>query len=1085
MHAIRPVGGALTILLALNTLVFAQGTADIVGRVTDSSGGVLPAVTVTAENIATKNVRTTVTSETGDYMFTLLPIGVYTVKIELQGFQPTNSRVELATGDRARVDARLQVGAVEESLTVTGQSPLLQTDSATVSSLIDQKTVQDAPIPGRNIIRMVQLIPGANEGALSSLANGTRPDERRQTSSVSINGVNDVLNNQLVDGMDNNERSIGTVAIKPSIDAIAEVRVQTNMYTAETGRTLGGVINIITKSGSNQSHGSGFEFVRHDKFDSRLFFAQDKPLMRQNQYGGSIGGPLRRDRTFFFADYEGYRLKQGVPTVVTVPTVKMRNGDFSALSTQIFDPLTALRAPFPGNVIPAGRFDPIAVKYMQLYPMPTGPGLSNNFAYTNLRTQDNEATDVRVDHRFNDQNTVFTRYSYNKTDTVTPSLCPPVTVGGKTVDPTCIVGGAATGNYAGPNYTTAHNIVGSWVHVYSSTLISEIKASYSKPDILSLGPNHKSNLGDFFGVPNANTGAEETSGLPLMEMRPTTIAAVGETQWVPLQIYNRTSQVAGSITKARGAHNLRAGAGVIFRSFGVLQSNSAQGLWGFDSSPTNSGTGAGGGHAFASFLLGYPTDVRRLYTPGMPHYHTNEPSVYVQDDWRATSWLTVNLGVRYDVFTPLTEEDDHLSNFVPALGKLLVAGQDGVGRTAGVKTDYSNIGPRFGFSASLPAQMVLRGGYGLAFYPNNKNAGAFMKNPPFTANYGPITSNAASNGVPNMFLKDGLPVVTFSSPSSPAGNVIGTDVNFKSDRSQQFNIMIEKEFSGNVVTAGYIGYRADRLNLGVAKNYNLAPAAAGPVQARRPYFAQYPQMANVNILSNVGKSAYNAAQFVFNRRNRGGLTMTAHYTWAHSRQMTPVPWDFSQFEWGDTQQFDVRHRFVATANYELPLGKSLTGVAHGFLSAWQINATAYLQSGVAYTVVNAASRTNTGNNAGTLNGGDRPNVNGNPNLPADQRTVDRWFDTSVFSAAPQFTSGNVGLSLMHGPPQRRLDMSIFKDLLLGGSRRLQLRAEMYNVTNTPSFALPDFNFGSTGFGSISSTGNSIPRQMQFGVKYLF
>ncbi len=232
----------------------------------------------------------------------------------------------------------MQLGAVQENLVVTGESPLLQTDSSTVSSLINEKTVQDAPIPGRNIIRMVQMIPGASEGALSSLANGTRPDERRQTSSVSINGVNDVLNNQLVDGMDNNERTIGTVSIKPSIDAIAEVRVQTNMYTAETGRTLGGVINIITKSGGNAFHGSAFEFARHEKFDSRLFFATDKPITRLNQFGGSIGGPLAANRTFFFADYEGYRLKQGVPTVITVPTTKMRSGDFAELSTPIYDP---------------------------------------------------------------------------------------------------------------------------------------------------------------------------------------------------------------------------------------------------------------------------------------------------------------------------------------------------------------------------------------------------------------------------------------------------------------------------------------------------------------------------------------------------------------------------------------------------------------------------------------------------------------------------------------------------------------------------------------------------------------------------
>jgi len=1072
------------LLLLFTTLATAQGTGDIVGRVTDTSGAVLPAVTVTATNDATKISRTTITSETGDYTFTLLPIGRYMVKIELQGFQTVNSQVDLATGDRARVDVGMSIGTVAETLTVIGESPLLQTDTATVGVLINEKTVQDAPIPGRNIIRMVQLIPGANEGAVSSLANGTRPDERRQTSSVSINGVNDVLNNQLVDGMDNNERSIGTVAIKPAIDAIAEVRVQTNMYTAETGRTLGGVINIVTKSGTNQYHGSGFEFGRHEKFDSRPFFAKDKPEMRQNQFGGSLGGPLVRDRTFFFADYDGYRLKQGVATVVTVPTAKMHAGDFSELSAPIYDPLNAVRTPLAGNIIPAGRLDPIAVKYMQLYPLPNGPGLANNFSFTNQRTQNNDAIDFRVDHKVNSQSTVFARYSYNKTDTVTPSLCPASSIDGRTIDPTCIVGGAATGNYAGPNHTTAHNVVGSWVSVLNAASVMDVRASYSKPDILSTGPNFQQNLGDFFGVPNANTGTDETSGLPLMEMRPTTIAAVGETQWVPLQVYNRTKQIAGSITKASGAHNFRVGAGVIMRSFGVLQSNSAQGLWGFDAAPTRSSTGTGG-NAFASFLLGYPTDVRRLYTPSMPHYHTNEPSVFVQDDWRATSRLTINLGLRYDVFTPLTEEDNHLSNFDPSQGKLLVAGQDGVGRTAGVKTDYSNIGPRVGFAASLPYQMVLRGGWGLAYFPNNKNSGAYMKNPPFTANYGPITSAAASNGVPNMFLKDGLPVVTFASPDQPIGNVIGTDINFKSDRAQQFNLMAEKEFSGNVVTVGYIGSRGDRLNLGLAVNYNLAPVGTGSVQARRPYFAQYPQMTNVNILSNLGKSTYNAWQFAFNRRYRDGLTMTSHYTWSHSRQFTPVPWDFSQMEWGDTQQFDVPHRFVATANYELPWGKSLTGVAHGFLAAWQVNVTAYLQSGVAYTVVNATSQSNTGNNAGTLNGGDRPNINGNPNLPSDQRTVERWFDTSVFSAVPLGTVGNTGLSAMHGPSQRRMDFSIFKNLTLGQTGRLQLRAEVYNITNTPSFGLPDFNYGSPGFGSISNTGNSIPRQMQFGIKYLF
>ncbi|MCM3879436.1 MAG: carboxypeptidase regulatory-like domain-containing protein [Vicinamibacterales bacterium] len=1071
----RSFGGALAILLSLNTLAFAQGTGELVGRVTDASGGVLPAVTVTATNVATKNTRSTVSTDTGDYTFTLLPIGSYTVKIELQGFQTVNAKVDLSTGDRARVDAKMTIGTVEESVMVTGEAPLLQTDTSTVSSLINEKTVQDAPIPGRNIIRMVQLIPGASEGALSSLANGTRPDERRQTSSVSINGVNDVLNNQLVDGMDNNERSIGTVAIKPSIDAIAEVRVQTNMYTAEVGRTLGGVINIITKSGGNQFHGSAFEFARHEMFDSRLFFARgDKPEIRQNQYGGSLGGPIKANRTFFFVDYEGYRLKQGVPFLITVPTAKMRTGDFSELPVTIYDPINAVRTPFPGNVIPTSRFDPIAAKYLALWPVPTSPGLANNFAYTSERIQNNQAVDFRVDHRFNNNNTVFVRYSYNQTYTLTPSLCPPVTIGTESIDPTCIVGGAATGNYAGPNDTTAQNLTGSFVRIFNSTTVAEIKGSFSKPDILSTGPNHGENLGNFFGVPNANAGTIETSGLPLMEIRPTTFAAAGETQWVPLQIYNRTYQVAGTVTQARGSHNLKVGAGIVLRHWGVLQSNSAQGLWGFDANPTNSGTGAGGGHGFASFLLGYPTDVRRLYTPGSPVYSTPEPSVFVQDDWRATSWLTVNLGVRYDVFGPLSEKDDHLSNWDPDAKKLLVATVDGVSRTSNVKSDLTDIAPKLGFSASLPHNMVLRGGFGLAYFPNNKNAGAYMKNPPFTANYGPVTSTANSNGVPNLFLKDGLPVVTFANPAQPTGNVIGTALDYKSDRAKQFNLMIEKEFSGNVFTAGYIGSRGDRLVAG--KNFNLAPAGAGSVDPRRPLFSQYPSISAANVLTNLGASTYDAAQFVFTRRSRNGLTFTTHYTRSHARSMTLAPWDMSILEWGDTINFDVPHRFVATVNYELPWGKDLTGVAHGFLANWQVNFTAFAQSGVAYTVLNQSSRTNTG-------GTDRPNVTGDPNL--DERTVQKWFKTEAFSAADPFTAGNIGSALMHGPAQRQTNFSLFKDLSLKGTQKIQLRAEVYNLFNQANFGLPDNNFGSTGFGSISSTGNSIPRQMQFGIKYLF
>ena len=354
MFNARWCAGVLVVILALPVAAAAQvTTADIVGRVTDSSGAVLPGATVTIENLATHDVRTAPTNETGDYLFNLLPIGTYTVNVELQGFASQTTRVVLSAGDRVRFDPKLQLGQVQESVLVTAESPLLQTDTATVSALVSEKAVQDLPVSGRNVVRLVQLVPGAFEGLTNSLATGNRPDDRRQTSAVSINGAMDNQNNHLIDGIDNNERSIGTVGVKPSIDAIAEVKVQTSMYTAEVGRTFGGVVNIITKSGGNAFHGSGFEFFRNDRFDARNFFATSipKPKLSQNQYGGSLGGPLIRNKTFFFADFERFDVTQGVTAVVTVPTAKMRAGDFSELSTVIYDPTTTPRTPFAGNII--------------------------------------------------------------------------------------------------------------------------------------------------------------------------------------------------------------------------------------------------------------------------------------------------------------------------------------------------------------------------------------------------------------------------------------------------------------------------------------------------------------------------------------------------------------------------------------------------------------------------------------------------------------------------------------------------------------------------------------------------------------
>ena len=1039
-------------------------TADIVGRVTDTTGAVLPGVTVTVEHAGTHETRVVPTNESGDYVFTLLPIGRYSVKIELQGFSTQTATLDLAAGDRARLDAKMQVGAVAENVLVTAESPLVQTDSATLSSLVTEKAVQDLPVNGRNFVRLVQLVPGANEGVPNSLASGTRPDDRRQTSAVSINGALDNQNNQLLDGIDNNERFIGTMVVKPSIDAIAEVKVQTNMYTAEVGRTAGGVVNILTKSGSNDFHGSAFEFNRNDRFDARNYFATTgpKPKLDQNQYGGSIGGPVKKSRTFFFGDYERFQLTQGVTFVSTVPTAKMRAGDFSELSVPIYDPTTAVRAPFAGNVIPAGRLDPIALKYMTLYPLPNSAGLANNFTGTSDRTQTSGTADFRIDHRFDDANTLFARYSYNNVDTFTPGALPAV----NGVQP-----GGNNGQFPGPNTTKADGFQANYLHIYGPSLVSELRVGFMYGDIESLPLNYGQNFSTAFGLANANIDAVTSALTP---MNPAGYTSLGDATFLPLITVNKTLQISGSLTKTRGAHNVKLGAGLVSRRFRQFQSSSAVGTIAFTTALTDNGAGSGG-NSIASFLLGYPATVARTHTLFDPHYRTQEPNAFVQDDWRATSWLTVNAGLRYDVFTPLVEETNHLSNIDLTTLKIIIAGQNGVSETAGVATDFSNLAPRLGFSATLPHALVVRGGWGLAFFPGNYMSQSLMKNPPFVGTFGPVTSVGASGGLPSLRLSDGLPLPTPTDAANPAGTIIGVQRDFRNTRTQQFNVIVEKEFAGNVIGGGYVGSRGAHVAFAIP-NLDLAPAGPGAIQPRRTYFAQLPNVTTIGLFESDFESTYNALQVTFQRRHRSGLTIGSNYVLAHTQWTQPTPNDVSIIERFDAD-FDIRHRFVFSANYELPFGASATGAAKALIGGWQVNGVMYLQSGLPFNVTNSTQRAN------TSGGADRPNLVGNPEL--DNPTVDQWFNTAAFAPQPINTIGNAPRNPLHGPPQRRLDLSLFKDVALTGAAKLQLRVEVYNVTDTPSFANPNASLGAPGFGSITSTGNSIPRQAQFAAKLLF
>jgi outer membrane receptor protein involved in Fe transport len=1074
-----PLGVLVVIGWLTAAAVHAQvTTADVIGRVTDTSGGALPGATVTLANPATGDSRTQVTSETGDYTFGLVPIGRYTVKVELAGFGTFASTIQVSAGDRTRVNAQLAVGTLTENITVTAQASLIQSDSATVGALLPETAVQDLPLNGRNVIGLVRMVPGANEGLPSSLSSGNRPDDRRQTSTVSVNGQNDVVNNNLIDGMDNNERYIGTIGVRPSVDAIAEVKVQTNMYTAETGRTAGAVVNILTKSGTNDFHGSGYGFFRNEKFDSYDFFArrdQAKPRLRQQQWGGSLGGRVIRNRTFFFADYERYHQERGQTFVSTVPTAAMRNGDFSELlgrGIQIFDPLTSPRAAFPGNVIPANRIDPIAQRFLNLYPTPSAAGLAGNFTTTVNREQTSDTFDLRLDHRFTDSRTLYLRYSDNAVETLVPGVFGIV----NGIDP----GGSAAG-FGGPSIADAWGLHANYLEIIRPTLLFEAKAGKLYFNTESLPETYGQNVATSYGLQGVNVD-DRASGLPNFTVAGYTV--LGDPRFVPILLKNDTWQGQASLTHIRGAHNLRAGVGLVRRSFAPIQSNDGPGLYAFTAAATNNGAGVGG-DAAAAFLLGYPFQVSRAHLVVDTTLQTWEPSIFVQDDWRASEWLTLNLGLRYDVFTPLTEEDGEISNLDVATLQFLIPGQNGAGDSAGVKTDYGNLAPRIGFAATVREGTVVRGGYGLSFFPSSMGSNAVLRNSPFTFTSA-VTSAAGSGAAPTVFFSTPLPTPTQGTPTV-AGTIAAVDTNLKSSYLHQYNVMLEQQVWGSSVTVGYVGSRGYRLWMSVP-NLNYAPPGAGAVNPRRYYAGVAPNLTTLQILRSAGRQDYNALQLAFARRSRGGLTLSANYTLAKGMSDVTQPGGggaqqaygvdpnrIHELEWS-ASDIDIRHRYAFSLNYELPFGRNASGAVKQLIGDWQVNLLAYWQSGLPFTVYNATARSNTG--AGV----DRPDQTCSGTL--SDPTVTRWFDTTCFTGQAINTIGNSGRNNLYGPPQRRMDMSLFKDVVFG-TQRLQLRLEVFNVTNTPSFAVPDGALGSATFGRITSTGNNVPRQFQVAAKYLF
>ncbi len=1121
-----------SLLLTLAPNAAAQSTtADILGTVTDSGGATMPNATVTLTNLDTKEVRTSQTTGSGDFDFSQLGPGNYSVQVQQNGFKTfVVPSIALAAGDRAREDAKLDVGSESQTVQVTAQTPALQTDTSVIESTVTEQAVQDLPLSGRNYINLAQITPGASEGPGNGLTSGARPDDRRQTSAVVANGQSEILNNQTVDGLDNNERIIGGIGVRPSIEAIREISVQTNTYTAEVGRTGGAVINILTKSGTNAFHGSAYEFFQNDVLNANPYnFGNNppKPKLRQNQFGGSIGGPIVKDKVFFFGDYEGLRQVQGLnPVINQTVTATQYNTLHSGNMAQI--------ATLAG--VPVGQLDQAGVNYALLYPSPNSAigGSANSGAYQSspVQTRNSDTADGRVDWQIDQKDLIYGRFTYNNVPFALPGYFPTVTQNGVTISP-----GGNVYAFQGTAKDTAQNSQINFVRTISPSVLLQLGFGYTRVNNQSLPLNYGINASQALGLPGINLDTV-TSGLS-----PTfvgSLASLGSGNFIPIVDIDNTFQEQASLNINRGKHSIKVGAALIRRQATNVQNNFGIGSFSFNPLNQQPATAppsdivAADQSGLSALLQGRYANVERSNSLVPPHYRDWEPSVYVQDDYRAAQNLTLNIGIRYDILTPFTEVKNALTNFDPATGRLAVANVNGVNKYAGVSPTYSNVAPRLGFAVTALPGLVIRGGFGMSYYQGNYTSNSAEKAQPFVSDY---RATNPSNGPAQFFFSQGLPAPAPSDPNNPTGNINDVlNTNFRTSYLEQFNLTVEKSFGSNVFEATYVGELGrhiaqitnDQNAPALISNSALATIAqqqglnsSAALNLLRPYHSTLPNAQQIGQFTSTGVSNYQALQLSLTRRTTKGLTVGANYTYSHNLDNVlaysnevndgygAVPSQLSTIEYGNSD-LDLRNRLAVTANYELPFGKNLTGYKAALGRGWQTNTLLVWNSGLPFTVTEGNGVVSTQNGA---TGNSRPNQLKKGNLSGFN--LGQFFDTTAFAPQASGTLGSERRNPLYGPHYRHTDVSFFKSFPVYKESTVEFRAEIFNVINTTNFGNPNstfstatayqsnnlaaanyapatdprsniYNFTSSNVGSITGlSANYMPREVQFALKYQF
>ena len=1121
-------------IFALGSQAWAQTTGSLRGSVTDSTGAVIVGASVTVLSQDTGISRVTETSAAGEYVVPLLAVGRYTIRVQRNGFrQAEQTDIRLQTDEERKVDFMLTILGRQEEIEVSANPVAVETTYPTLGQVITAEQVADLPLNGRNFVQLAALTPGTTQATnpFSQFTGGPGNETSiRGGYSLSVEGSRENATDWLLDGVDNNELTAGAIAILPSIDAIQEFKVLTSNYSAEYGTRGGPTVLVTTKSGTNEYHGSLFEYFRNTVLDARSYFASSTEKFNLNQFGAALGGPVRKDKTFFFADYEGEELRKGRTVQAQLPTMLMKQGifteSFSDLpEAQIYNPFSTridpsteqlIRDPFkcdglgnpipptpaklqvggtPCNKIPAGMIDPIAQQMLALLPNP-GPSatIAGNYVSEPVQTLADTKANGRLDHNFSSKDSLFARFSYDDATSLLPSGLP---------------GYGTSGGGFGSTETFAdhgRNAVLSETHIFSPQTINVTSFGFNRifNTIRSYGDGQ--NLSQKLDIPGSDNGTYLASGL-VDAVFSGGFWGVGDSAYAPFQGGTNIFHLRDSLILVRGAHTLSMGGEVRRFQMNTLAAGFQDGFWFFDNRytagfiPDTSNFDVTTGSPIASFLLGLPSfgQINQVFQGTTRGTRWTEFRPYIQDDWKVRTNLTVNLGLAYNVTTPKIEVHNRQSNFVWATGQFLIPGVNS-GPTAGVRTFWGGVEPRVGFawSSRKGAKWSVRGGYAI-FHDSGWNIGSqtLWQNPPF------VTAPAwfADNTYPSSTFtpEQGFPVTSEpTNPSQFAGSSINFQpLNFKLPMVQQFNLSIQHELPGSIVlTASYTGSRGSHL-LVANENFNTPPPnTTGELPP-------YPQYALVNCYCDHGQIRYDGLQVKAETKNaRHGIYVLIGYT--YSKAFDNGLADYQGTPTGVTyfplvvpgksdkglSETDLTHNFVLSLLYDLPVGKgqrlggNLEGVADALLGHWQFNTIATVHSGFPLFMSTAVNNSGT-NLGGNTPGSNRPDRICSGKLSDGQQNINSWFDTSCFIDPAPGQLGDSPRSTLFGPDFVNFDMSLFKTFpLWNEGTKLQFRVEAFNVFNHAQFGQPGTTEGGGGFGVIQYTVNN-PRLIQFALRVTF